>query len=346
MTLAEYLRLLDVKNVEAFLAVIRVGEGTADQDGYRRIFGGQLFTDFSDHPGIAVTKSMKGKQWTSTAAGAYQFLKSTWRECQKALSLPDFSPTSQDIAALFLIKRRGALDDVIAGRFEAAVKKCNREWASLPGSPYGQPTKTMADALDTYVKHGGTFDPREKEQDMAPFVQAALPMLIEAAPALIRIFGNGEQSEKNAKAMELAANIAKEVTAQPTIEGAANAIQTDPQAAAAYREAIHQRWGDLVALAIQVSEAEDKSRAAALDRNLTLAKASGGRWLWLLGLVAAIVVIASYLITWRVLFGEVTLSDETKALLIGQVVIFGFATVLAFLFGSNIQNRLNDQKRE
>lgn len=251
------------------------------------------------------------------------------------------------MGALFLIKRRGALEDVIAGRFESAVKKCNREWASLPGSPYGQPTKTMADALDVYVKHGGTFDPVQKEQDMAPFIAAALPALIQNAPALIRIFGNGERSEKNAKAAELVAEIAKESTAQPTIEGAVNAIQNDPQAAAAYREAVHQRFSDLVAMSIQISEAEDKSRTAAMDRNLTLAKASGGRWLWLLGMVAGIVVIASYVITWRVLFGEnVSLSDETKALLIGQIVIFGFAAVLQFLFGSNIQNRINDQKRE
>jgi hypothetical protein len=105
---------------------------------------------------------------------------------------------------------------------------------------------------------------------------------------------------------------------------------------------------ELVSLSVQVSEAEDKSRAAALDRNLQLAQASGGRWLWLLGAVAVLVVLCSYVITAFVLFGpNVTLSDETKALLIGQIVIFGFATVLGFLFGSNIQNRVReDRQRE
>lgn len=348
---------LDHANVRAWLVVIRAGEShPTNQEAYQALYGwkpgnGNIFVGFDDHPRIA-KKSPWG--WTS-AAGAYQAMcavpghvkTDTWGDFIRACGPSDFGPRSQDVFAVWCTRRRGALQDVIAGRFEVAVKKCAKEWASLPGSPYGQPTKTMADALDTYVKHGGTFDPVEKEKDMAPFAAAALPLLIEAAPALIRIFGNGERSEKNAKAAEVVAEIAKEATAQPTIEGAVNAIHTDPQAAAAYREAIHQRFSDLVALSIQVSEAEDKSRAAALDRNLSLAKATGGRWLWLLGLVAGVVVIASYIITWRVLFGEnVSLSDETKALLIGQIVIFGFAAVLQFLFGSSLSSKMKDRDRE
>ena len=66
---------------------------------------------------------------------------------------------------------------------------------------------------------------------MVPFVAAALPLLIEAAPALIRLFGNGEQSEKNAKAAEAVAELAKQVTGEPTIEGAATKIQADPESA-------------------------------------------------------------------------------------------------------------------
>jgi muramidase (phage lysozyme) len=336
----------DNPNVKAFLAVIRAGEGTSDPDGYRRHFGGSHFDSFADHPRKVITAGLGKNQYTSSAAGAYQFLTKTWDGLVKRYGFADFEPATQDIAAIALIDGRGALDDVLAGRFEAAVRKCNREWASLPGSPYGQPTKTMAQATKTYLSNGGVLGSAQ-EAPVAPFIAAALPALIEAAPALIRIFGKGERSEQNAKAAEVVAEIAKEATAQPTVEGAVNALQNDPQAAAAYREAVHQRFSDLVALSIQVSEAEDKSRAAALDRNLTLAKASGGRWLWLLGLVSVLVVIASYVITWRVLFGEnVSLSDETKALLIGQIVIFGFAAVLQFLYGSNIQNRINDQKKE
>lgn len=142
---------LQNENVQAFLVLIRTGEGTLGPDGYRTMFGGGLFTDYSDHPRQAITRS----GITSTAAGAYQFLSRTWDEMASKYDLPDFSPNSQDIAAVGLIKRRGALADVIAGRFTAAINKCNREWASLPGSPYGQPTLTYARAMQVLAANGG-----------------------------------------------------------------------------------------------------------------------------------------------------------------------------------------------
>jgi lysozyme len=140
-------------NVRAFLAMIRVGEGTAGANGYRTFFGGSTFSDMSRHPNVAHT----GGGYTSTAAGAYQMLYTTWLEAQAALGLPDFSPASQDLAAVWLIKRRGALADVIAGRIATAIGKCNKEWASLAGSPYGQPTLTMADDLANFVNAGGNL---------------------------------------------------------------------------------------------------------------------------------------------------------------------------------------------
>jgi len=47
LTIDEALRS---KNVLAFLRAIRLGEGTLDADGYRRIVGGELFGSFADHP--------------------------------------------------------------------------------------------------------------------------------------------------------------------------------------------------------------------------------------------------------------------------------------------------------
>lgn len=138
-------------NLRAFLRAIRYAEGTAGADGYRMLFGGGLFSSFSDHPRVLVEKS----GYRSTAAGAYQILSRTWDEVRSGL--PDFSPASQDIAAARLIRRRGALADVYAGRFADAIRKCAKEWASLPGSPYGQPVKTMAQMNSAYMGAGGAF---------------------------------------------------------------------------------------------------------------------------------------------------------------------------------------------
>jgi muramidase (phage lysozyme) len=139
--------------VRAFLQLVRTGEGTTGGNGYRTLFGGGLFTSFADHPRRTI--SLSG--YTSTAAGAYQFLMGTWDEMAAKYDLPDFSPASQDVAAVGLIKRRGALADVLAGRFRAAIDKCNREWASLPGSPYGQPTLSYARAQTVLASAGANI---------------------------------------------------------------------------------------------------------------------------------------------------------------------------------------------
>lgn len=143
---------LSLQNVAALLRVIRVGEGTADGGGYTRLFGGGTFKSFADHPRILVTKA----GYRSTAAGAYQFLETTWDETARIMGLKDFSPASQDLAALGRIAARGALDDAIAGRLESALRKIAREWASLPGSPYGQPTITLSRAQQVFADAGGT----------------------------------------------------------------------------------------------------------------------------------------------------------------------------------------------
>lgn len=151
--------LVDHPNVRAMLAVIRRGEGTAGVNGYSTIYGGGLFSGFADHPRKAVTKWGR----TSTAAGAYQFLSSVWDETREKMGLSDFSPRSQDMGALGRMAARGVLADVLAGRVEKAIAGNGSrghglrwEWASLPGSPYGQGTISLAAAKSVFAAAGGT----------------------------------------------------------------------------------------------------------------------------------------------------------------------------------------------
>lgn len=158
---------LNNRNVQAFLRMIRAGEGTADANGYRRIVGGALFDSFADHPRVLVTLKRRdgtpvinpktGGPLKSTAAGAYQFTVPTWTDAVKANKFADFAPPTQDAAAVWLIRKQGALADVIAGRFADAVRKCAPRWASLPGSDSGQPQKSMQQAMAVYQQAGGTY---------------------------------------------------------------------------------------------------------------------------------------------------------------------------------------------
>jgi muramidase (phage lysozyme) len=199
------------------------------------LFGGALFDSFADHPRIAI-KSPWG--WTS-AAGAYQAMcavpgkvkTDTWGDFIRSQGPHDFSPSSQDAFAIWCIKRRGALKAVEEGFFDVAVKLCAKEWASLPFSPYGQPTKTIEQARAIYKQYGGKFSdemassnveagtplpvtqdtvetvttptqsgpymragegqPQEYEMPLDPIVAAVLPSIIESIPKLGKLFGSG-----------------------------------------------------------------------------------------------------------------------------------------------------------
>lgn len=153
-------------NLNAFLLAIRPGEGTAGQDGYRTLFGGDLFASFDAHPaqlgwpGVKLSADLCanagfGPGCVSTAAGAYQINRPTWARLQRIIGYGDFSPARQDQAAIQLIKEKGAFADVCAGRIEQAVSKCRKVWASLPGAGYGQREISMAGFLANYNRAGG-----------------------------------------------------------------------------------------------------------------------------------------------------------------------------------------------
>jgi len=175
-------------NRAAMLRVIRFAEGTADERGYYRLFGGREIESLERHPDICI----KFGRTCSTAVGAYQFLTTTW----ESLKLPDFSPTNQDKGAIELIRRRGALADVDAGRFEVAIGKLSPEWASLPrweGDPagtYNQPVKTMRELREVYLEHGGKLADQVKAK--AP----TLPIAKHKPNNLISyFFGNSKKAE-------------------------------------------------------------------------------------------------------------------------------------------------------
>lgn len=162
-------------NERAFLRMIRVAEGTSGPLGYQALFGHtdrnpKVFASWADHPRIAsqFTDAKRGRLWTS-AAGAFQAMAvspipgggstrvDTWDRIKRRHNLTDFSPANQDRFALALIDEAGALLDVQHGRFDTAVSKVRKIWASLPGAGYGQPERNLAALRTAYVQAGGTL---------------------------------------------------------------------------------------------------------------------------------------------------------------------------------------------
>ena len=152
---------LQHRNVKAFLFMLRRAEGTSSANGYRYLFGSsprneKLFDSYTDHPNIktAFTNS-KGQALVTSAAGAYQFLHSTWMQLKDKLHLQDFSPENQDLAALQLIMDAGALEDIIQRDIKSALQKVKKIWASLPGAGYHQHEHAFIVVIRWYTSAGG-----------------------------------------------------------------------------------------------------------------------------------------------------------------------------------------------
>jgi len=135
--------LLQEPRIKAMLDMIGFSEGT--DDGYGVVVRGRVVgpagsaflgrvnvvvTDFRDHPRLLVQVNSALR---SSAAGRYQFLQGTW----DGLNLPDFSPRSQDLGAIMLMKRRRMIDPLLHDDFDTAVQRGSLEWASFPDANNG-----------------------------------------------------------------------------------------------------------------------------------------------------------------------------------------------------------------
>ena len=141
---------------KAFLDMLAWSEGTDNgrqktrNHGYDVIVGGELFTDYSDHPRKLVTLNPKLK---STGADATSFFPVGGDAYRKQLYLCALSE-SQDAVALQQIKERGALPMIDRGDIRQAIDRCSNIWASLPGAGYGQ-FEHKADSLIAKFKEAG-----------------------------------------------------------------------------------------------------------------------------------------------------------------------------------------------
>lgn len=143
-------------NLTRFLDFIAKAEG-AD---WNTIVGGGKFSDFSQHPNVVGLRTSDGP---STAAGRYQITGSTYRDVAPKLGINDFSRDSQNQIAIELIRRGGALEDVLSGQYEPAIQKLGSTWASLPSSPYNQPKRDW-----NFVKANLQANSNDGWEDVAP----------------------------------------------------------------------------------------------------------------------------------------------------------------------------------
>jgi muramidase (phage lysozyme) len=372
MTLSDLRRYLAVPRVAAFLRVIREKESSQTDAAYFMRWPGKTFTDLSRHPNIL--EPIPGSTLKSSAAGAYQITGTTWRALQAKYGFTDFSRQTQDCAAVELIAGRGALQDVLAGRFESAVAKCRQEWTSLPGAAESRAAWTMDKARAVFLQYGGTLSesppPKLNQRKAEPMGAGLIVGLVQAliqgfAPKAEQIVGGALEKHgiDSAVGQTIVKTIADAVSPgimnappQEQIEAFAAASKSATTIAAAESSALD--YLDKMAPMLDKMEANDRaaaaegeaSRVAAAIRSQQIQK--DGAWgnpafiisLIVMSLVAF--VVASVL--WKDAiargFGLADVagfSTDMQSFVIGAIVGSALTAILGFFVGSTRQSQAN-----
>lgn len=161
LTKTEISLKLQMPEWKAWLDTIAFCEG-AD---YNIIYSGATFDDFSDHPERVICSG----NYCSSAAGRYQIMDYTWRGknggvgLKQRIPLNNFTPNSQDVAAVWLIANDRRVDVSLIeqgapnfNNFDKVSSKLSAEWCSLPGTNRGacegQPVKSLQTAYNFYTQ--------------------------------------------------------------------------------------------------------------------------------------------------------------------------------------------------
>ena len=166
---------------QAWLKTIRAAEGTAGEDGYGKVFGGEVIPELAEgkmtvNEVIQLQKTGKmpdrfgGRQVNygeydgtiSGATGAYQFMPTTLEGLLRNTGTSGdtaFTPLLQDQFALELLRGRD-IDPTKRATIEG-MNKAQVEWAGL-GRHWGQTTRTTAESLrmyNTFLNNSGVHTP-------------------------------------------------------------------------------------------------------------------------------------------------------------------------------------------
>lgn len=348
MTRDELRELANDNQVSAYLHLIRAGETSQNPSAYSELFGGGSFDSFADHPRKAITKG----RVTSTAAGAYQFLATTWDSLVRKYGFTDFAPSSQDQAAIALIaEKRGAIEAIKAGDINAAIRLTNRIWASLPGSPYGQPTRTYEQASQVFQEYGGVLADEagssvsliadtQKTQEVKPvgIFAALLPTILQMVPQLISVFGSSSDSEvakRNQAAGVVVADTLIKATQASNLADAVGKLQSDPAALDAAHEAINVLIPQL--LEVGGSGIDGARKSASAGDQIPFYKNPAV-------LITVLLVPLVYMVAAEILFnisGQVW-SDDIKMMFVTAIVSGLLASITGFFLGSSLGSQKKD----
>ena len=169
---------------------------------------------------------------------------------------------------------------------------------------------------------------------MSPFLIAALPALVKAIPELIRNFGKGEVTERNAQAAERVIGIVQAATGTPNAQAAVEAVLGDPEARKAATAALDSEgW-------FVVTEAGgggiDGARKYAID-------SMGPFWQMPAFWISLLLIAPLYAVVYAVLFTDGW--QDTIKVQVVTAILAVIGIVGAFWLGSSFGSQKKDTAR-
>ncbi len=171
----------------------------------------------------------------------------------------------------------------------------------------------------------------KKETEVAPFILAALPALLNAVPALGKMFtdGQGMTDAKKEAIAAVAIDAAKQALGASNAQEVAEVLESRPEAAKTVQAAVQERWFEITEIGgggISAARLADKEFIA-----------SGARFWQSPSFVALCLMLPLvYLIMGAVigLYGKLELSAEVTASIITGIVTLIIGAGTGYYFGS------------
>lgn len=165
-------------NVKAFLDTLANVESGGRYDVS---VGGATFSDMSRHP------EMYNPELGSDAAGRYQFISTTFKPIAQRLGLTDFSPRSQDLAAVQYLKDLGVLDEIMTGdkeKIEDVIRRLRgSKWTGLKRYGSGQGFEFFQKRKQVYGTQSSVAPtPSKRNADEVSATPSSRGVLVTLAP--------------------------------------------------------------------------------------------------------------------------------------------------------------------
>jgi muramidase (phage lysozyme) len=328
-TVAQLESWLTDSRVQAALRVVRAGESSQDESAYTIINGGSHFSSFDDHPTPNLSTYKGGK-----AAGAYQFLPSTWAGLKQQYGFTGFTPHEQDLGAIALFAEKNAIDAILSEDWQEFLDRCRSTWVSLPRTLTGK----FATAAGIAPTVGTPIATATKERSMPAILAALIPALLAKLDIskITDLFKPGVPvTERNTQIGIQLFDLAKQTFGVANEQAVIEHLDTNPDSVADLRKEVYNNWYAIM----EEGGGGGIAGARQADTGTMLLAIQNNKW-WIVFtspsfLMALCLLPLVYLVVLSIIgmIGNVEWSSDVRAAIAGTVVGSILGGLIGYYYG-------------